>query len=172
MSTDTRRVRPSAAMIVAVAALVAALAGTAVAADQGATTSALNKKKVKKIATKQVNKLAPGLSVASAGFAENVLAATVPVGNSCDVTSQTGGISATIAGNPANTKCDVTFPRSVEDCAVGANPLHPSADVGGEATIRMLGGADVKVGRYDSVGGTPTAGLFSIYAICPGPDGL
>jgi hypothetical protein len=55
-----------------VLALVAALAGTAVAGPQ-ATTSAINKKKVKKIATKQatkqINELAPGLSVASAANA-------------------------------------------------------------------------------------------------------
>ena len=56
---------PSPALIVAALALVAALAGTAVAGPD-AGTSALSKKKVKKIATKQINKLAPGLSVANA----------------------------------------------------------------------------------------------------------
>ncbi len=172
MLNHIKRARPSPVMLVAIVALVAAATGTAVASNPGATTSALNKKKVKKIAAKQVKKLAPGLSVASAGVAENVLAATVPVGDSCEITKQTGGITATKTGNPANTKCDVTFPQSVADCSVGATPLHPTADVGGEATIRYLSGATVKVGRYDSAGGTPTAGLFSIIAVCPGPDGL
>jgi len=55
---------------VAVVALVAAVAGTAVA-DPVASTSAINKKKVKKIATKQINKLAPGLSVAEAETANS-----------------------------------------------------------------------------------------------------
>jgi len=165
-----RRARPSPAILVAVVALVAALAGTAVAGSD--VQSAVSKSQTKKIAKKQVNKLAPGLSVASAGVAENVLAATVPVGASCDITAQTGGITAVKAGDPADTKCDVTFPRSVADCSVGATPLHPTADVAGQATIRYLGGAVVKVGRYDAVGGTPTAGLFSIMAVCPGPDGL
>lgn len=63
-----RASRPSPAIIVAVLALVAALAGTAVAGPD-ATTSALSKKKVKKIATKQADKQiderAPGLSVAN-----------------------------------------------------------------------------------------------------------
>jgi len=60
---------PSPAIAVAVLALVAAVAGTAVAGEP-ASTSKLTTKKVKKIAKKQakkqITKLAPGLSVASA----------------------------------------------------------------------------------------------------------
>jgi hypothetical protein len=55
-----RTSRPSPAIIVAGLALVAALAGTALAGSDVAT-SALSKKKVKKIAKKQINKLAPEL---------------------------------------------------------------------------------------------------------------
>jgi hypothetical protein len=58
------------AILVAALAFVAATAGTALA-DPDASTSAVTKKKVKKIATKQVNKLAPGLSVKSASSATN-----------------------------------------------------------------------------------------------------
>jgi uncharacterized protein (DUF2147 family) len=58
--------------VVAVVALVAALAGTAVAADPVANSSALNKKKVKKIADKRINKAAPNLSVAEAESAGTV----------------------------------------------------------------------------------------------------
>jgi hypothetical protein len=64
--------QPSPAMIVAVLALVAALAGTAVA--DVATTAKLDKKEkkqVKKIAKKQINKLAPGLSVDHANTADS-----------------------------------------------------------------------------------------------------
>jgi hypothetical protein len=50
--------RPSPAIVVAVLALVAALAGTAIA-GQGATTSAVTKAKVKKVANKQINKRIP-----------------------------------------------------------------------------------------------------------------
>lgn len=61
--------RPSAAMIVAVAALSLALVGTAVAGPD-AITSAVTKKSVKKVAKKQANKQitkrAPGLSVLEA----------------------------------------------------------------------------------------------------------
>jgi hypothetical protein len=73
MGRRIRDGRPSPAIIVAALALVAALAGTALAGPQ-AGTSAINKKKVKKIATKQatkkINELAPGLSVAEAAKAD------------------------------------------------------------------------------------------------------
>jgi hypothetical protein len=67
---------PAPAIVVAALALVAA-AGTAVAGPN-ASTSAITKKKVKKIARKQINTLAPGLSVASAetaGVADRAIAA-------------------------------------------------------------------------------------------------
>jgi len=48
--------RPSPAMIVAVLAVLAALAGTALAADPDATSSAVSRKSIKKIARKQANK--------------------------------------------------------------------------------------------------------------------
>jgi hypothetical protein len=57
-------------LIVAAAALVAATTGTALAGDPGATSAAINKKKVKRIAKKQINRLAPGLSVAHAADAD------------------------------------------------------------------------------------------------------
>jgi hypothetical protein len=57
--------RPSSGVLVGVLALVAAVAGPAVAGPT-ATTSKLSKKKVVKIADQEINKLAPGLSVAHA----------------------------------------------------------------------------------------------------------
>jgi hypothetical protein len=60
MSRKARDLRPSPAIIVAIVALVAAVAGTAVAGP-GADTS-VSKKKTKQIAKKQVNKLAPGIA--------------------------------------------------------------------------------------------------------------
>ena len=55
--------RPSPAMIVAMVALCFALVGTAVAQDP---VGKITKAKVKSIAKKQINKAAPGLSVAKA----------------------------------------------------------------------------------------------------------
>jgi hypothetical protein len=75
--------RPSPALVVAVIALTAAFAGTAIAGPD-AITSALNKAKVKQIAkkqgkkqaNKQIRKKAPGLSVANAVNAQNATNAT------------------------------------------------------------------------------------------------
>ena len=64
-----RERRGSPALAIAILALVAGVTGVAVA--QPAAKKAVTKKKVKKIATKQINKLAPGLSVASAANATN-----------------------------------------------------------------------------------------------------
>ena len=69
--TKSKGRRPSPAMIVALAALVVALAGTAMAAPT-AIKSILNKKEkkqVKNISKNQVNALAPGLSVKHADTA-------------------------------------------------------------------------------------------------------
>jgi hypothetical protein len=63
------RTRPSPAIVVAVLALVAGVTGAAVA--QPAAKKAVTKKKVKKIADKEIKKLAPGLSVANADTATN-----------------------------------------------------------------------------------------------------
>jgi hypothetical protein len=66
------RSRPSPAIVVAILALVAGLAGTAVAGPDATTSAkAVTKAKVKQISKKTVNKLAPGLSVANAQNAQN-----------------------------------------------------------------------------------------------------
>jgi len=84
--------RPSPALVVAIVALVAAVAGTAIA--QEATTSAkpVTKKKVKKIARKQINKLAPGLSVANADNATN--ATNAENAQTAENANQLGGVPA------------------------------------------------------------------------------
>jgi hypothetical protein len=58
MAREIVSARPSPAIVVAVVALVAAVAGTAIAGP-GASTSALNKAKVKRIANKQIDKRLP-----------------------------------------------------------------------------------------------------------------
>jgi hypothetical protein len=158
--------RPSPAMIVAILALSVSVAGTAVAAG---VFSKQEKKVIKKLANKKITKRAGGLSVARADFAENVLAATVNAGDTCNISNQTGGISAALVGtSPGPTAfCDVTFPRSVENCSVGATPLHPLQDISGMASTRYLGGAKVRVTRVNGANNFQAAGLFSIFAVCP-----
>jgi len=156
--------RPSPAMIVAILALSVSVAGTAVAAG---VFNKQEKKVIKKLANKKITKRAGNLNVASADFANNVLAATVPAGDSCTITNQTGGITAAIVGALPNQFCDVTFPRSVANCSVGATPLHPQQDIGGQASIRYLSGATVRVTRRNGLDNFQAAGLFSIFAVCP-----
>jgi len=117
------------AIVVAALALVAALAGTAIAGPD-AHTSAINKKKVKKIADKQIQAAAPDLSVASAktadtattattaGSANNVLWAVVNNGpgaaDAAVARSSKPGYSATEAGGPSVV---VDFNQTVTQCA-------------------------------------------------------
>jgi hypothetical protein len=146
--------RPSAAMIVAVLALVMAMVGTGFAA--GVFTKA-EKKKIRGIATNVAT------STFNSQFGGRVMAATVPdYTPACTIRGQTGGITATQSGN----FCDITFPKSVANCAVGATPVIPNQDVGGEADLRYLGGATVRVIRTDSAGGTPTPAIFTVFAVC------
>jgi hypothetical protein len=111
--------RPSPALIVAVIALVAALAGTAVAADPS--TRKITKSKVKTIAVKQINKAAPDLAVASAdtaGSADNVLWAVVANGAGAnDAALARAGQDGTTVSEPASPAVNVDFGRAVTECA-------------------------------------------------------
>ena len=142
--------RPSAAMIVAIVALVFAMVGTGIAA------SALTKKQKKQVR-----------NIIGNQFASRVMAATVPNGDSCAITNQTGGITATLVGSGQTGVCDVTFPKSVANCSVGATPTHPLQDIAGQASTRPLGGAVVRVTRRNGLDNFQAAGLFNIFAVCP-----
>ena len=130
MGRLSRGSRPSSATVVAVLALIAALAGTALAADPLATTAKLNKKEkkqVKRIAKKQIEKLASGLSVASADTATTANSAeTANTANSATVAdSATAAQSAgQLAGLP---------PASINSAneTVGPSPC----DVGASTTV-------------------------------------
>jgi hypothetical protein len=153
------RRRPSAAMIVAVLALTLSIVGTSFAA------MALNhrqKHQVRKIANKRISKRAGALTVATAGFAQNVIAASVP-GGCTKVNGGTGGVSVA----PASGECNVTFANAIQTCAIvlGASRDAPG---GGEVTYHRLTPNVVQVSRRDSNGGNATAGAFSIVAVCPG----
>jgi hypothetical protein len=92
--------QPSPAIVVAVLALVAALAGTAIAGPD-ASTSAITKNKVKKIARQQVTQLAPTLHVATADNASKADTATsADTANTADTaTSADTATNAETAGN-------------------------------------------------------------------------
>ena len=101
--------RPRPALVIAVVALIAALAGTAVA-DPGATTSKITKSKVKKI----VNKLAPGLSVAHANTADSATNATTAANaNQLDGQSSAAFQTASASDERTNTLAMTTSNQTV-----------------------------------------------------------
>jgi hypothetical protein len=144
------RWRPSAAMIVAVAALTMAMVGT------GFAVTALSKKEKKQVK-----------NIFGTQFSGRVMAATVPGGDSCAITNQTGGITAVLVGSGQTGVCDVTFPKSVANCSVGATPTHPVQDIAGQASTRPLGASVVRVTRRNGLDNFQAAGLFNIFAVCP-----
>jgi len=165
MLGSARRSLPSPAIVVAVGALVAALAGTALAGTD-AQTAAINKKSVKKIAQKQVTKLAPELSVASAANAEQLggVAASgylssaivarfkdtsVPAGSGGDADASCAAGEKVISGG-------VVFPGFASD-DVSVVSSRPNAFTQG-ATFNSWHGS----GRNDT-GGAKT---LRVYAIC------
>jgi hypothetical protein len=94
----------------------------------------------------------------------NVMAATVPF-PCTSVTKSTGGITAAATG----TQCKVTFPKDITKCTVLVSPFLATGVTGGEAVYSetVQGTNTIQVGRFDSAGGTSTAGLFSILVVCP-----
>jgi hypothetical protein len=152
--------RPSAAMIVAVIALVFAVTGTAMAV------SGLNhkqKKQVKKIITKKV----PGLTVASAataGKANNIYSAQVAANGTMLGSVPTGATSKRLT----NGIYDVTMTHPYAGCLISSNlanlgtVVSGETDVGGEpANPKQLG-----VGTYNSAG-VQTDHTFYVQMICP-----
>jgi hypothetical protein len=138
MGRLSRGSRPSPAIVVAVLALVAALAGTALARPQ-ATTSAISKKKVKKIATKQIKKLAPGLSVANAVNAENAASAesadraqTVDPDATLRSGESLSGVWA-VAGGMSQSLVDAVQFTPQLPAALGAGAVHRIASGGSSA---------------------------------------
>ncbi|MGH2993187.1 MAG: hypothetical protein ACRDL1_06595 [Solirubrobacterales bacterium] len=99
-------IKPSPAIVVAALALVAALAGTAVAGPD-ASTSAINKKKVKQIATKQIDKRFP---VGTEDIAEG--AVTSPK-------LADGAISTVMRQGPTETVPINSFKRAEASCLPG-----------------------------------------------------
>jgi hypothetical protein len=127
---------PSPAIIVASLALVAALAGTAIAGPD-AIISALTRSKVKKIAQKQVNKRFPvGESDIANGAVtrEKTSLRWALVGSNGSILAQTGGISV-VAHNTAGTYLD--FGSSLAGRSIQATSVYRSTDPDGNVIITV-----------------------------------
>jgi hypothetical protein len=123
----TWKSRPSPALVVAILALVAAVAGTAVAADPSATTSAVTKKKVKKIANKQIDKRFP---IAGDDLAHDQRTLWAAVQSNGTISDQSGGISVQALGSGSYV---VDFGEDVSGRALSATGVN--ARVIADATL-------------------------------------
>ena len=129
--------RPSPVFILAVLALVAAFAGTAIAGPD-AISNKVTKSKVKTIAKKQINKAAPGLSVAEAEKAEKAENAENLGGDPASAYLKTTGVrfvkigsTGTIDGalSKGVTQANVSSPSTGRYCIDGLDPAPRSAQV-------------------------------------------
>ncbi|HEX6587024.1 MAG TPA: hypothetical protein VF052_09745 [Solirubrobacterales bacterium] len=123
---------PSPAMTVAGVALIIALAGTAMAAPT-AIKSILNKqekKQVKAIAKNQVNKLAPGLSVANAATATNANQANTAT------SAETAANAEALGGNTVVGEGDLDGPGALTNssCTSVSEPV-PGAQAGDHVVL-------------------------------------
>ena len=123
--------RPSPAIVVAVVALVAALAGTAVAGPD-ASTSAVTKKKVKKIANKEIDKRFP---LGTAGLADSAVT-TPKLGDGAVTTPKLGDGAVT---EPKLGDGAVTTTKLADDAVtsgkIGAGQIRAS-DLGTITTVQ------------------------------------
>jgi hypothetical protein len=160
--TRFRRSRPSPALIVAVVALVAALAGTAVAADPLATTS-VSKKKTKKIAKKQANKAVDAFATATLPIGGSDLATIQERTDSTDIPVTTGG---TISKDTATANCE-TGERVI------SGGWSTELDIAGGVTTAALSYEDKRTdnGWEASAGNlsSTTTNELTAYAYCLAP---
>jgi hypothetical protein len=152
--TRLKRSRPSPALIVGVLALVAALAGTAVAADPVAQTS-ISKKKTKRIATNKANK-------AVEAFAE----ATFPIGG--------GDLGEITERSQTNQIANGTTTSQTVNCESEERVISGGSRWDNFATtpIAVFTQEDKREGNGWRAGGINVSGAtqpFTVYAYCLEP---
>jgi hypothetical protein len=149
--------RPSPVIVIAILALVAAVAGTAVAADPVATTS-VSKKKVKKIARKQAEKFFNAnigkASVAHAATADSANTAntanTANAANAAFSTFHDGGIDMPSSVGTIGT---LNIPKAgsyVINAKLWALDVSATNATSGECTLSA--GADSDTTKFDALG--------------------
>jgi hypothetical protein len=127
---------------VAVAALVFAMAGSALAGSD-ASSRAITKSKVKSIAKKQINKAAPGLTVAKAGSADNATNATT-AGIAGDVrTARSGTNILAFTANTDQTVQTVNLPAGVWFATAGVTGNNNSGSNEAYDCQLVVGGTEV-----------------------------
>ena len=144
----------SPAMVVAVAALIVALGGTAVAGG------VLNKKKVNNI----ISNRASGLSVLkaktadSANSADSAKASNVFGAETNDSGNITKATLAGTTGNKASNTFTIHFPRAVVDCVVTGTGLFD-----GDTSVIRSGTANPN----DVIASNPSGTSVEVIVVCP-----
>jgi hypothetical protein len=153
---NARGAGTTAALIVAAVALIFAIAGTAIAGP-GSISSKISKAKVKKIAKKQINKAAPGLSVAKAVKADSAdtaasadsvnghqifkIFAKIPVGSADQTIATFAGYtlsaSCTAAGDLDRLLLVPPDTPFTNQTSTGNGNVGPVFSYGGGSAIRM-----------------------------------
>ena len=183
------RFRPSPAFVIAILALVAAVAGTAVAgpvANKG-----VSKGKAKKIADKEIDKKAPGLSVSHAGTADSATSANnantvnnvkvspinvslssggnVSAFNGSGLNIQIACTGAQLSAVATTTKQDSSIYTSLVDTDGNNNNLNADLESGTFDTgvnFDLLATGDANPGlihfEYDALDGSSVSGIFSV----------
>jgi hypothetical protein len=150
--------RPSPAMIVAAVALTFALAGTALA---GPTATKLSKSKVRTIANKEIDKRAPGLSVAKA---EKATTATAVEANAVGGAGlkQITRAQATSAAVPNG-----TIASAFIQCPTGTRVITGGGEGSVPAMFTTLNRVSGENGwRYDAWNANGSPGTVTAFAYC------
>lgn len=178
--------RPTPASIVAILALIAAVAGTAVASGPDATSSAVTKKKVKKIAAneadQQTTERAPGLSVQNSSQLGGIPASGYQRALRWAVIRADAGGAVVVHGNATGAgrvlagQYFVSFEPDIRNCAYVATigTTGATASVPGELSTEVASANDpattVEVRYRDSAGVAtdfpPGSNGFHIAVIC------
>ncbi len=159
--------RPSAAMVVAVIALVMAMAGAAVAGT-GVHSKKVTTKKVKKIADQEISKAAPTLNVASADsakIANNVYSANV-LATGTLLGSIPSGATSSHQGGANSGQYHVSFGRPITGCTISGGAANNTAPV---IALVAVGVADANtINVFTRTGGNvPNDEPFYVQMICP-----
>ena len=174
MSVFTRT-RPSPAVIVAFVALALALTGSVAGAGTNGLYAKVTKSSVKKIANKQINKAAPGLSVAKAKNAKAVggqtvhkMFAKVPSDSETATVLKANGLTLTADCAGGNLQFEAT--TSVDDSIFGSNVEYFTSSSGFHTsnfavgpTINVIQGLNRGAGTftYSQPDGTYVSGTFT-----------
>lgn len=164
------RCRPSAGVMIGMLALVLAIGGTAFAGSHQM--AKLTKGKVRAIAAKQVNNLAPGLSVKSAETAGSANTAAIATNVFSANVNADGSLASSVPSGATSTRTAlgdyrVSFGRSISGCTLStAMAVTNSGPVFGFAAVGIIDANTLHVFTRSTTNVVADR-AFYVQAICP-----